>query len=419
MSQLRKVEADGERSGHPRGRIRLPRGSLWVALALLLVVGGLVWLLSHTPGWARPGVIRAEEGRVEGNVFSLGVEFDARIRDLYVEPGMFVSIGQRLAQLEDRVYRARLREAEARFQQAQLAYRAARRELARDRQLALLAEERAETELAQREAEALGAGQRTSRARREWERLRALGANEVISPSELEDAETAYLTARSSLRSAQAAVETAAVDLRRARAERSALQIREVRQQERRQRILELAALRDEAQARVEACTIVAPRSGWIVEARAMSGSSVRPHDPILTLWPEDALFVTAEVSERQLTRIGERQPARIHFNAFDGVTVDGEVSAIILPATGTVQRRVTTPLTPLLPDSARFAIRVQITDPGQLPARFSLVPGLTAEVRILLNEDGPGGADEALPVITEEGGQTGEGMEPTAPEGM
>ena len=418
MNRLRKLGRTEKAEGRTAGRIRLPRGSIWVALAVLLVGGGLIWLLSHSPGWARPGVIRAEDGRVEGNVFALGVEFDARIRELYVEPGMQVTIGQTLAQLEDQVYRARLREVEARFQQAQLDLRAARRELERDRQLAALAEERAARELDRREAEALRAGQQTSRARREWQRLQALGASEVISPSTLEDAETAYLMARSRLQSAQAEVETAAVDLRTARVERTSLAVGEVRQQARRQRILELAALRDEAQARVEACTIVAPRSGWIVEAKGMPGSSVRPHDPILTLWPQDALFVTAMVSERQLTRIGERQPARIHFDAFDGETVDGEVAAVILPATGTAQRRATTPLTPLLPDSSRFAIRIQIIDPGQLPANFSLVPGLTAEVRILVGEDAANGVGEPLPVSEKGENPAGGDAKPPSPSG-
>lgn len=408
MSLLRKIHPGGEASRGMFGRIRLPKGSVWLALAALLIGGGLFWLLSHAPGWAQPGVIRAENGQVEGNVFTLGAEFDARIRELYVEPGMEVSIGQTLAQLEDRVYRAQQREAEARFQQAQLEYRAARQELAHDRALADFAVERAVTDLERAEAQALGAVQRRTRARREWERLRRLGDREMVSPSELEDAETAYLTARSAQEFAHASVRAAAIDLRRARAEEAALATREVRQQARRQRILELAALRDEAKARVEACTIVAPRSGWIVEAKGMPGSSVRPHDPILTLWPQDALFVTAMVSERQLTRIGERQPARIEFNAFGGATVKGEVTAIILPATGKVERRATTPLSPLLPDSARFAIRVRITNPEALPEGYTLVPGLTADVRVLVGKNDTPGKVDPLPVIEEDTGTNG-----------
>jgi membrane fusion protein (multidrug efflux system) len=357
-------------------------------VGLLALVGAAVVLAWRLDLFAGPGVVVARDAHLRGEVVEIGAGVDARVTRLHAEAGARVAAGEVLVELEDAALRADVASAEAALDLARARKATAERALVRDRRLRRLAVEAARSELDQAQAARRAAAAVAERRRAAFDRVAALYDDGVASEARRDRVLANRDAAEADLREQRAEVAAAQAALSEAEAREAALDVRELEIAELGHRIAAARAALDRARADLDEATLTAPLAGWIVDTPARPGDSVRPGDPIVTLWPETAIRVRAWVSEEDATRIRPGQPARVTFDAFPGRPVIGAVEAVTIAADGGPQRPPGTPASPLLPDRTRFAVRILL---GDGPPDRRLLPGLSATVRI-------GTAGEALP---------------------
>jgi membrane fusion protein, multidrug efflux system len=129
---------------------------------------------------------------------------------------------------------------------------------------------------------------------------------------------------------------------------------------------------------------IVAPLDGTLGVRKVHEGALLSPGTEIDTITPLDAVFVTANFTERQITNIHRGQRAIVRVDAFPNVPIRGEVAGI-QPATGSQVS-----LVPADNSTGNFTKIVQ-----RIPVKITLdladthligrvLPGMSARVEVL-----------------------------------
>ena len=134
-----------------------------------------------------------------------------------------------------------------------------------------------------------------------------------------------------------------------------------------------------EAQADLDAATLVASFDGTVLDTSASTGDRITASSPILTLANLNELEVTALIDETTIRDVQTGQPASITFDAYPGQTFRGEVLAV--PLQGTLQGGVMV-----------YEVPISLEGADTLP----LLVGMTANVAIQTGQ-----AENALLVPT------------------
>jgi len=115
-------------------------------------------------------------------------------------------------------------------------------------------------------------------------------------------------------------------------------------------------------------------------------GDYVTPGQRLMTLVPEQGIYVTANFKETQTGRMQPGQRADVHVDALPGVTFRGEVDSLA-PGSGS-----TFALLPFEPGTGNFTkivqrvpVRIRL-DAGQ-PDLAALRPGLSVDARVSLTD--------------------------------
>ncbi len=123
-------------------------------------------------------------------------------------------------------------------------------------------------------------------------------------------------------------------------------------------------AARDLAKLSLEHTAVVAPISGVVSERLIKTGNMVQAYEPTFRITSFDPLHAIMHIPERELKKLGVRQPATLRVDAFAGEEFTGRVeriSPVLDPATGT------------------FKVTVEIRDRTR-----RLKPGMFTRVRIV-----------------------------------
>lgn len=186
---------------------------------------------------------------------------------------------------------------------------------------------------------------RLNQAEATFERLKQLFEAGVLSRQELQDAETAYATAKAEyefqkvvglerdLREARAALEVATVEVKHIQDQLAALGA-------------PLEASDDAAHPTAE-ITLVAPLAGLVTERTANVGAFVPVGTPLLTVADLRTVWVMAAVPEAQLGQVRLGQPVTIHAPVLGTSPLPGRVAFIeaqINTDTRTARVRIETP---------------------------------------------------------------------------
>jgi HlyD family secretion protein len=134
-----------------------------------------------------------------------------------------------------------------------------------------------------------------------------------------------------------------------------------------------------DAEAALAATSLVAPFDGTILEVYVNGGDTVAANTPILALADLTSLQVVASVDETTIRQVSAGQGAAISFDAYTGLTFEGQVLSV--PLQGTLQGGVTVYDVPLSLSGAE---------------ELNLLVGMTANVAIEVGE-----ASDALLVPT------------------
>ena len=299
-----------------------------IAAGIALLAAGALLAGAWSP--ERAAAFRAERGELRQAVVASGrvrtpqhVEIAAqvtgRVAAVAVREGERIEPGQVLVRLDDAEARAAADQARATLAQGE----------ARLRQLAAQSRPAAEQALRQAEANRV-------QAERHYARVRELVGRNFYSQAQLDDARRALDVADSQRRSAELQLAAQAPDGAEAAVARTG------RDQAR-------AALAV-AEARLGYATLRAPVAGTVLTRSVEPGDTVQPGRVLLTLAPDGATELSAQIDEKNLSLLAVGQPAQVSADAYAGRRFAAEV-AYIAPSVdaqrGSVEIRLRVPEAP------------------------------------------------------------------------
>ena len=328
-----------------------------VVVAVVAILAILyAWRLPPFAGWNE----RTDNAYVRGRVTIISPQVSGYVTEVPVQDFAEVKAGQVLATIDDRIYRARVAQAEANVA-AQEAALANSSQAQRSREVAIQSQD----------AGIANATAQLVRAQADMKRAQALVADGSISTREFDQTRATLLAAEAGVRQAQASRSIGTQDVRTVVVGRGGLEasVEAARAQ------LRLA------QIDLDNTIIRAPEAGQLSEIGVRRGAYVVAGTQLLFLVPHN-VWVVANFKEAQTHNMAIGQAARFKVDALGSARLYGHVENMS-PATGSE-------FAVLKPDNAtgnfvkvaqRIAVRIRI-DPNQ-PLAARLRPGMSVELSV------------------------------------
>ena len=344
---------------------RPKRRRIPVIIVGVLALGLAVWGLNRYL-YSRHHV-STDNAQVDGHITLIAPRIAAFVTRILVDDNQHVQAGDTLVMLDDRDLKVTLQQAEADLHQAEAAVGSRGR--AGQTQAEFQAT-RAEAASAQASVGAAEADYHKAAA--DVERYRKLAAQKIVSAQQFDAAEAAAAQAAAKLEAArrQAAaagsqVSASGAAVRSADAHLAAAQ-----------------AAVENTKLQLSYAYITAPVAGTVARRNAEVGALVQVGQTLMSIVPDEDVWVTANLKETQLThvRVGDR--ATFTVDAYPGRKFEGRVESLS-PATGA--RFALLP-----PDNAtgnftkvvqRVPVRIAVDQPTGAPV--PLRPGMSVDVTI------------------------------------
>ncbi|MFL5470825.1 MAG: HlyD family secretion protein [Gemmatimonadales bacterium] len=311
--------------------------------------------------------VSTDNAQVDGHITLIAPRIAAFVTRILVDDNQHVQAGDTLVILDDRDLKVKLQQAEADLHQAEAAVGSRGR--AGQTQAELQAT-RAEAGSAQASVSAAEADYRKAAA--DVERYRKLAAQKIVSAQQYDAAEAAAAQAAAKLEAArrQAAaagsqVSASGAAVRSADAHLAAAQ-----------------AAVENTKLQLSYAYITAPVSGTVARRNAEVGALVQVGQTLMSIVPDENVWVTANLKETQLTHVRVGDPAEFTVDAYPGRKFKGRVESVS-PATGA--RFALLP-----PDNAtgnftkvvqRVPVRIAVDQPAGAPV--PLRPGMSVDLTI------------------------------------
>jgi HlyD family secretion protein len=298
---------------------------------IVLVFVLLVFVFAGFPFFKKPSEANHIErvGVIEATEVHLSSKISERIKELSLKEGDSVQSDAVAVRLEDQQIKAEMAQAEANVQRGEAGRLNAKAQI-----------EKAKAALQD--------------SKRNLTRISQLQEEGLVSTSDLERAQTRFELAEAELRAAEAEFRSAEAEIKQRLAHLQLIQIQ-----------------LDEAQ-------IHSPISGVVTLKAFEVGEMVSPGATILTLIDPDSVWARVDLEEGEVgkVRLGDR--AEIFADSVQGASFEAEVVEIGAAGGFATQRDATRGRQ----DVKTFRVKVQAASP-----KGFLKPGMTARVRILLNE--------------------------------
>ncbi|CAN5561490.1 HlyD family secretion protein [soil metagenome] len=331
-----------------------PQKRMWSRAAIPVIVAGLAGVLLVLFAWRLPPFTgktqSTENAYVRGYVTLLAPKVDGYVTTVSVKDFQAVTQGQVLVQIDDRIYRQKLAQAQASVQSAQAAL---------DANIQAQTSNAAQIRLAQAQSESSRAG--LAKAQVDLKRAEPLLAKGYLAASQRDVLAVALRQATAGVAQTEANIDIADQVLATTKVNRESLQ----------------AALAN-AQAAVELAridlantTIRAPENGAVGEVGVKLGQYVAAGTQLMGIVPRQT-WVIANFKETQTGAIRVGQSAVVEVDALGGLKLRGHVERLG-PATGSE-------FAVIKPDNAtgNFTKVVQ-----RLPTRIALDPNQDGVARL------------------------------------
>lgn len=328
-----------------------------VTVAVLAILAILyAWNLPPFSGWSE----KTDNAYVRGRVTIISPQVNGYVTSVAVQDFAEVKAGHVLATIDDRIYRARVAQAEANVaaQEASLANSAQAqrsREVATESQNAGIAN--AQAQLAKAEAD--------------MRRARALVADGSISTREYDQTRAALLAAQAGLQQARASRAIGTQDVRTVVVGRAGLEAA----------VASAKAQLRLAQIDLDNTVIRAPADGQLSEIGVRQGAYVTAGTQLLSIVPHK-VWVIANFKEAQTRDMAVGQPVRFRVDALGGAELTGRVENLS-PAAGSefAVLKADNATGNFVKVAQRIAVRIAIDRDQTLAKR--LRPGMSVEVRV------------------------------------
>jgi membrane fusion protein (multidrug efflux system) len=339
---------------------RIPLLILGLVVLVLAVWGGRRYLYSRHH-------VTSDNAQVDGHITAISPRISGFIDQVRFEENQRVKAGDTLVVLDTRDLRVRLDQAEADWRTAQAAVGTRGRS---GQAVAELQVTRAQEASAQAAIAASQASYRKAAA--DLARYRGLAAQKIISAQQLDEAQAAFDAAAANLEA----------DRKRAAAAGSEVSASGAAVRGADARLAAAEAARENARLQLSYAYVTAPTDGIVAKRSAEPGALVQVGQNLMSLVPEQDVWVTANLKETQLAKVRVGDSVEFTVDAYPGRQFVGKVESLS-PATGA--RFALLP-----PDNAtgnftkvvqRVPVRIAV-DQSADPAH-PLRPGMSVEVDI------------------------------------
>ncbi|MEG3143231.1 HlyD family secretion protein [Sphingomonas sp. RT2P30] len=331
---------------------------------VMIVVIALLAVLAILYAWRLPPFAGLREDTdnayVRGKVTIISPQVSGYVTSVPVQDFAEVKAGQVLATIDDRIYRARVAQAQANVaaQEAALANSA---QAQRSRETATLSQD----------AAIASARAQRDKARADMRRADTLVADGSISAREHDQTRAALLAAEATVRQAEAGRAIGTQDVRTVMVGRGGLQA-----------AVEAAKAQLRlAQIDLDNSVIRAPVDGQLSEIGVRNGAFVSPGTQLLFLVPHD-VWIVANFKEAQTRDMRIGQPVTFRVDALGNVKLRGHVESLA-PAAGSEFAVIKSDNATgnFVKVAQRIAVRIAIEPNQSMPRR--LQPGMSVEVAI------------------------------------
>ncbi|AJA08115.1 secretion protein HlyD family protein [Sphingopyxis fribergensis] len=334
---------------------------------IVIVAVAVFAILAILYSWQLPpfagGAERTDNAYVRGRVTIISPQVSGYVTSVPVQDFAEVKAGQILATIDDRIYRARVAQAEANVaaQQAALANSAQAqrsREVATDSQNAGIANAQAQL----------------VRAEADMRRARALVADGSISTREFDQTRAALLAAQAGVQQARASRAIGTQDVRTVVVGRAGLEAA----------VESAKAQLRLAQIDLDNTIIRAPADGQLSEIGVRVGAYVTAGTQLLSVVPHH-VWVIANFKEAQTGDMAIGQRARFTVDALGDAELTGRIENLS-PAAGSefAVLKADNATGNFVKVAQRIAVRIKIDDKQPMAAR--LRPGMSVEVHVDTN---------------------------------
>jgi membrane fusion protein (multidrug efflux system) len=349
-----------------------PRTALAVGAALVVALAGAGFI-----AWPK-GAVSTDAAYIQADSSTVAPKVRGLVAAVLVGHDQRVHRGDPLVQIDPEEFDARVASASADLQSARAtadAARAALVSLGAEQQLAASNVRAAQTSIRSADAQ-------SDRAQADRKRYDDLVASGAVARRDADQYRAAAITAQSDADHSRAELEVSRNQASVTSARRATLEAGLAEAQAavaRAQAALDLAR-QDQAHTLVRA-----PIDGVVGDRQVEPGDYVQPGAKLMTIVPLDALYVTANFKETQVSRMTVGQLATIRVDALPGVVLKGEVESF---APGSGSQFSLLPFEPGTGNFTKIVQRVPVRirfEPGQ-PGLARLRPGLSTTVKVKLN---------------------------------
>lgn len=296
-------------------------------LFCILVIAGIIGLYYYRE--YRKTYVTTDDAYVTGRIHIIASKIPGTVRALYVDDNQLVKKNDLLAEIDDRDYVVRVREAES----------------ARNAEHAKLTEISTRVDVAKRQLTEMRFNAQAARANLNLQeanlkqaeidlrRAEMLRKKEVVPEERLEKANTSYNVAiarveatKEQLKQIEASLETQKAVIRQTE---SAFKSQDsvVRQKE------ETRKAQDLKQSYTK---LFAPSDGYITKKSVEIGNQIQEGQPLMAVVPLDDIWVLANYKETQIENVKQGQKVKIKVDTYPGRVFEGTVQSI-MAGTGSV----------------------------------------------------------------------------------
>lgn len=325
------------------------------ALGIVLLLAFLYWFFIARFNES------TDDAYLQADSVTLAPKVSGYVTKVLVKDNQWVKAGDPVAQLEDDQYQARVNQASANI----LADRAAI-----DQASAEINRQNAQIEQAQ--AQQRAAQVQLAYSNHEYQRYLPLAASGAENQEKLADLRRSRDRAQADYDANVAAVKSASAQIQSMQA-----QIEQAKAQ-----LASAEANRAQSNIDYRGTVVYSPLAGRVGDRAVRVGQYVQPGTRLLTVVPENELYLVANFKETQLTHMLPGQRATLHVDAFPGHDFSGVVDSFA-PGTGSL-------FALLPPDNAtgnftkivqRVPVRIRITDASDEVKRLLAGMSVTVDV--------------------------------------
>ncbi|MFI5310816.1 MAG: HlyD family secretion protein [Gemmatimonadales bacterium] len=278
----------------------------------ILGLAGLAWA-GKTFLYNRTHV-NTDDAQVDGSIVPVLAKVGGFVKAVNVVENQHVQSGDRIVQIDEAEYAARVAQADADLSAAAF--------VAGGKGIDGQAEAQVRSAQSQRlviDAQIQSARSAQQKAAADLTRARELVAKQIISKQQLDAAQATFDQAAANLAAVERQANTASAQLENAEAGTNLA----------RARMAGAKAARDNAALQLAYTRVTAPLAGTVSRKQVEVGQLVQPGQPLLTLVADTSVWITANFKETQLADLRVGQPVDIEVDSYPDCVAEGRVQSL------------------------------------------------------------------------------------------